>query len=230
MTLFPTCGLFIYFWQKSWTRSESKLCCLMRRTTAKENTTQVYSLNLGVFPWRITWKPPHNPSWGCMKENFESFFTLLHYYTKHSGREYAPRVHVKNHKQANGWGVEPTTTTATKERRRRERVVRESEYTPIGPLRRVWSLTCKRGREQANERNASHDAEDWKKKQARERSWSRRHGFEQTRESNTKNKRLEQWRSRQRSCSRSRRRRRRSNARKPKHYLHENRRTKDYYH
>jgi len=70
-----------------------------------------------------------------MKESFESFFNLLHYYTKHSGREYALRVHVKNHKQANGQGVEPTTTT--KERRRRESVVRESEYTPIGPLRRV---------------------------------------------------------------------------------------------
>jgi len=75
-----------------------------------------------------------------MKESFESFFNLLHYYTKHSGREYALRVHVKNHKQANGRGVEPTTTTTTtttKERRRRESVVRESEYTPIGPLRRV---------------------------------------------------------------------------------------------
>jgi hypothetical protein len=72
-----------------------------------------------------------------MKESFESFFNLLHYYTKHSGREYALRVHVKNHKQANGRGVEPTTTTTTTTERRSESVVRESEYTPIGPLRRV---------------------------------------------------------------------------------------------
>lgn len=191
MTLFPTCGGFFFFGKKAelaqnpnfaawWGEPQPKRILLKYTVWTSEcsygESRESHHLTHREDAWKRALRASHSPP-------------LLH---KTFRERVCTKVHVKNHKQANGWGVEPTTTTTTKERRRRERVVRESEYTPIGPLRRVWSLTCKRGREQANERNASHDAEDWKKKQARERSWSRRHGFEQTRESNTKNKKTEE--------------------------------------